>query len=113
MITYTIETGDLVHARFYTPNRDNVATQDFYITEIDGTVYQGGAISCDTAAGWELELRWKSLENLNLPSGLSEITVLLYDGTEVHAYGKGTSWTRETGEPLSTDQIFAWSEGYI
>ena len=113
MITYNIQPGDLVHARFYADDRSNVAIQDFYVSEIDGAVYKGGALPCDTSAGWEIELRAKSLENLALPATLSEITALLYNGQEVHAFGKGTSWTRESGEPLNVDHIFAWAEGHI
>lgn len=112
-LSYKIEVGDSVHCRLYNEDRSNVVTQTFDITEIKGSIYLGGVLPCDTSEGWEVELWEKSASNLALPESLSEITVLLSDGSIAHVFGKNTLWTRENGQSISVRQIFAWENGFI
>lgn len=112
MFKVKIEVGDTVHARFYSFDRSNVVTQNFTVTKIDGDVYYGGAIDCDTSQGWEVELTAKNPVNLCLPSTLSEITALLFDKSIVHLSGKHESWVTDSGEIVPVSSIFAWGLGH-
>ena len=49
-----IQVNDIVLATLQ--NGKSVATQNFTVTEIDGTKYLGGALECDTDAGWVVEV---------------------------------------------------------
>jgi hypothetical protein len=113
MSAQIIEVGDSVHARFYNADRSSVAIQDFEVTEIDGTVYKGGALDCDTSLGWELELVCKSLESLGLPESIAEITAYNVSGRAVYLTGKGVSWKTESGEEFPVSQILSWENGHI
>ena len=108
-----IQVNDTVHARYYDAERGNVAMQDFIVTSIEGNTYFGGAIPCDTESGWELELTAKTLENLALPTTLSEITVYDYQMVPIHLMGKGEVWVDAEGAPFVTDRILCWTEGHI
>jgi hypothetical protein len=113
MPSYTIEVGDTVHARVYSEDRSSVAVQEFTVSEIDGTIYRGGALDCDTAHGWELELLRKSPELLALPQTISEITAYNHSHKSVHLIGKGESWRTEDGEEFPISQILSWENGHI
>jgi hypothetical protein len=113
MMIPTIQVNDTVHARYYDAERGNAAIQDFIVTTIEGNTYLGGAIPCDVGAGWELEITAKTLENLALPSTLSEITAYDYRKTPIHLMGKGEVWVDSDGAPFATDRILCWTEGHI
>jgi hypothetical protein len=108
-----IEIGDKVHARFYSPERDKVAVQSFVVTDIQGTIYYGGALDCDTSTGWEVTLSVKAVNNLNLPSGLSEITVLDFINKKTHLTGKELTWRDNNGVIFPVDKILSWEEGHV
>jgi len=112
-MNYTIEVGDLVHARFYNEDRSRVMIQDFRVSIIDGTIYSGGAQDCDASAGWEIELVAKSFDNLNLPSEISEITAYDKYNKKHFLVGKQNSWRTEKGLPFNTVEIFRWEGGHI
>jgi hypothetical protein len=113
MINIALEVGDRVHARLYTPDRSDVATQDFNITAIEGTTYFGGPIPCNTEDGWELELTIKSMDNLALPETLAEITAYDLIGEKHHLMGKGLVWSTSVGEPFDCYRIVSWEPGHI
>jgi hypothetical protein len=113
MSTQTIEVGDVVHARFYNVDRSSVAIQEFTVSEIEGTVYRGGPLECDTSQGWELELLRKDPALLNLPTTISEITAYNHSHRAVHLTGKGDLWKTETGEEYPVSQILSWENGHI
>jgi hypothetical protein len=108
-----IQVGDLVHARLYNEDRSSVAMQDFYVTEITGTVYQGGALDCDTTNGWEIELVNRPIELLGLPEALSEITVFDKNDKPFHVMGKGENWLTQDGEKMELWKIYRWVDGHI
>jgi nitrogen fixation protein len=113
MLTQTIEVGDIVHARVYNVDRSSVAIQEFTVSEIDGTIYRGGALDCDTAQGWELELLRKSPELLNLPTTIAEITVYDHSHRAHHLTGKGDLWKTDSGEEYPVSQILSWENGHV
>jgi nitrogen fixation protein len=113
MPSYTIEVGDTVHARIYNEDKSSVAIQEFIVTEIEGTVYRGGALDCDLASGWELELLRKSPELLALPETISEITAYDHSRRAIYLTGKGESWRTESGEEFPVSQILSWENGHI
>lgn len=108
-----IEIYDEVHARYYNEDRTQVAVQNFTVTGISGTVYIGGALECDTSAGWSIELVRKSPVNYNLPSTLSEITITDAYGTRVNATGKGLTWRDDRGKTINLDKLVRWEEGHL
>lgn len=108
-----IEINDRVHARFYNENRTQVAVQNFTVTSIEGKVYKGGAMDCDTDAGWEIELIKKSRMNLNLPTELSEITVYNLKNVPTLLTGKGSVWRNNNGALYNLDNVFSWELGHI
>lgn len=108
-----IEINDKIHARLYNEDRSQVAVQNFIVTEIEGSIYRGGVIDCDTNAGWELELIRKSFSNLNLPTEISEITAYNHKDVPVLLTGKGSTWRDGNGSLYNTDNIFRWELGHI
>lgn len=108
-----IEVNDRVHARFYNEDRTQVAVQNFIVSVIDGDIYKGGAIDCDTTAGWEIELIKKALMNLNLPTDLSEITVYDLKDSPTLLTGKGSIWRNDKGALHNLDNVFRWESGHI
>lgn len=109
----SIEIGDKVHARFYNQDRTQVAVQSFIVTDIQNSIYYGGAIDCDIESGWSVELVSKALENLNLPTSLSEITA--YDLSNIKTYltGKETTWRDSDGRLYQLNRIVRWEEGHV
>jgi hypothetical protein len=112
-MTIQIEVNDKIHARFYNEDRTRVAVQNFTVTEINGNIYKGGALDCDTDAGWEIELIKKALMNLNLPAGLSEITVYDLKNIPTLLTGKGSVWRNNKGALHNLDNVFRWELGHI
>lgn len=109
----SIEVGDTVHARIYNEDRSSVAFQDFVVTEIDGNIYRGGALECNTELGWELELLRKSPALLNLPTTISEITAYDHSHRPTYLVGKGDVWKTESGEEYPVSQILSWENGHV
>ena len=109
----TIEVGDRVHARLYDQETGNVALQEFVVSSIKSKVYLGGALPCDTKNGWTVELLEKSLENLNLPQTISEITAYDVYGTPHHLIGKNDNWMTQDGAPFPVRQIFKWVAEHV
>jgi hypothetical protein len=108
-----IQIYDEVHARYYNEDRSQVAVQNFTVTAIEGTVYRGGALECDTSAGWSIELTRKSPINYDLPSTLSEITITDSYGRRINATGKGTTWRNDGGKIINLDKLVRWEEGHL
>jgi len=109
----TIEVGDKVHARLYNAETGTAAVQEFVVVSIEGALYFGGAITCDTSAGWTVEVIEKGLSNLNLPTALSEITAYgLYDNS-TRLMGKGENWVTLDGQSYPVRQIFRWVPGHV
>lgn len=108
-----IEVGDRVHARLYNHETGNVAIQEFVVSSVNGSTYNGGALPCDTEQGWEVELIEKGFSNLNLPETISEITA--YNSSEVpqHLIGKGQNWMTPSGETYPVRQIFRWVPDHV
>jgi hypothetical protein len=113
MINYTIQVGDYVHGRLYNEDRTNVAVQNFIVSEIDGTVYKGAVLDCDTSAGWEIELIRKSTTNLNLPSELSEITAYSKNDKKIYLTGKNKIWRDNNGKTVDPSTITKWEIGHV
>jgi hypothetical protein len=112
-MTIQIEVNDRVQGRFYNENRTQVAVQNFTVTEIDGKIYKGGALDCDTDSGWEIRLIKKALMNLGLPSELSEITVYDLKDSPTLLTGKGSVWRNNKGALHNLDNVFRWESGHI
>ena len=110
---YELEIGDYVHARFYSSDRTSVATQNFLVSAIDGTIYAGGALDCDTANGWSIELLRKARRNLHLPTELSEITVFDKKDNKTYLTGKEPKWRTENGNLYTIDNVVRWEEGHV
>ena len=109
----TPEIGDRVHARLYNHETGSAAIQEFLVSSIEGTTYLGGALPCDTASGWTVEVIEKAINNLNLPPVLSEITAYgLYDNP-THIIGKGENWMTLEGQNYPVRQIFRWVPGHV
>ena len=113
MSTYEIQVGDFVHGRLYNEDRSSVVVQDFVISEIDGVIFKGGVLDCDTAAGWEIELIRKSRSNLNLPAELSEITGYGKNGKKYFLTGKGSVWRDEQGRAVDIFILTSWEAGHV
>ena len=109
----TIEVGDRVHARLYNNETGSAAIQEFVVSGIDKAVYSGGALPCDTSAGWTIELLEKSVNNLNLPVAISEITAYSPSGGQQHLVGKGENWMTPAGQSYSVRQIASWVPGHV
>lgn len=104
-----IELGDFVHATLFNEANDSVLIQQFAVTEIlDGSIYKGGELDCDTNGRWTVELISKSLENLNLPTTISEIVVTDKYGARHKLVGKNTSWRDEKGQLFDVINIVSW-----
>lgn len=108
MTEIIFEIGDSVHATFHNNETDTVAAQQFVITGIDGTKFLGGALECDTNAGWVVELLNKSLSNLNLPSVISEIYVVNKRGLSTLVVGKNDTWRDSDGKLIELLDIIRW-----
>jgi len=65
-----IQVNDIVRATLQ--DGKSTAVQNFTVSEIDGTKYFGGALECDTEAGWVVEILRKNIDNLALPETISE-----------------------------------------
>ena len=108
-----IEVGDYVHGRLYSEDRTNVVVQDFSVSSIDGTVYTGGVMDCDTSLGWEIELIRKSVPNLNLPQVLSEITGYDRYNKKIHLTGKARAWRDNRGAQIDVETLITWENGHV
>lgn len=113
MSNYELQVGDYVHGRLYNEDRSNVVVQDFIVSEIDGTVFKGGVLDCDTATGWEIELVRKSKANLNLPETLSEITGYDRSNKKYHLTGKGSIWRNDQGKSIDIFILTNWENGHV
>lgn len=108
----TIQVKDLVHARLYNPETRAIAVQEFRVTAINGTSYEGGSLPCDTAEGWTVEVSRKALENLALPTTISEITVTDISNNQHQLTGKNDVWRDATGKFFDVNLIISWREGH-
>lgn len=113
MNEFNIEVGDFVHGRLYNEDRTNVAVQNFSVKFIDGTVYKGGVLDCDTSNGWSIELIRKAISNLNLPSELSEITGCDRSGKKIHLTGKARVWRDDKGRQIDIETLVSWENGHV
>jgi hypothetical protein len=107
-----IQVNDLVQARFYNEETGSMAMQDFVVTAINGTIYKGGALPCDLADGWTIELLRKNVENLALPTSISEITVKDISNKEHSLIGKNDVWRDLNGQLFDVNLIIEWREGH-
>jgi hypothetical protein len=107
-----IQINDVVHATFYNEVTRSSAAQGFKVTNINGTSYEGGALPCDTAAGWTLEIVKKDFANLNLPTVISEITVTDRSNNEHKLVGKNDLWRDMNGKFFAVDLIIEWRDGH-
>ena len=104
-----IQVGDFVHATYHNPETDAVVIQQFVVTEIyDSTLFKGGELDCDTTGNWTVELLSRGLENLNLPSVISEIIATDKRGNTHKLIGKNTSWRDENGKVYEVSEIVSW-----
>lgn len=108
----TIQVNDLLHARLVNPETRAVAVQEFRVTAIDGTSYEGGPLPCDTADGWTVEVARKALENLALPSTISEITVTDISNNQHQLIGKESTWRDSNGTLFDVNLIMSWRDGH-
>lgn len=108
-----IEVGDYVHGRLYNEDRSNVVVQDFAVKSIDGTVYTGGVLDCDTSAGWSIELIRKFVPNLNLPQELSEITGYDKYNNKIYLTGKARVWRDSNGAQIDIETLVNWENGHV
>jgi hypothetical protein len=108
-----IEVGDYVHGRLYDEDRTNVVVQDFVVKSIEGTIYKGGVIDCDTSAGWSIELIRKFVPNLNLPQELSEITGYDRYNKKIHLTGKVRLWRDDRGRQIDVETLVTWENGHV
>ena len=102
-----IQVNDIVIATLQDGN--SIATQNFVVTEIDGTKYIGGALECDTANGWVVEILRKNIDNLALPQTISEIRVIDRSDNLHDLVGKGTTWRDQNGNLFDVANIISWS----
>ena len=107
-----IEINDYVHATLYNQETKSVAVQDFKVTAIDGTSYQGGALACDTVDGWHVEVTRKDITNLNLPTTISEITATDASNNTHELVGKNTTWRDSSGSLFDVNLILEWRAGH-
>ena len=111
MFSPEIEIGDFVHATLFNQNNDSVLIQQFVVTEIEEDLtytYKGGEIDCALDNGWTVELISKGLENLNLPTIISEIVATDKQGNTHKLVGKNTSWRDEDGKSYEVSEIVSW-----
>ena len=107
-----IQINDTVHATFYNESTNSTAAQSFKVTNIAGTLYEGGALPCDTSAGWTLEVVKKDFANLNLPTVISEITAKDVSNNEHKLVGKNDLWRDTNGKFFAVDLIIEWRDGH-
>jgi hypothetical protein len=110
MSNIEIQVGDFVHATLFNQNNDSVLIQQFVVTEIgeESTTYRGGEIDCDLSSGWTVELISRGLENLNLPTSISEIIATDKRGNLHHLVGKNIIWRDQDGRPFEVSEIVSW-----
>lgn len=113
MTEQNIQIGDFVQGRLYNEDRTSVAVQNFIVSSIDGTVYGGAVLECDTAAGWQVKLIRKLPENLNLPQVLSEITAYDRNNKKYYLTGKSDTWRNENGNLIDVGTLVSWEDGHI
>ena len=87
----------------------SVAVQNFTVTKIEGTKYYGGALECDTVAGWVVEILRKDIHNLALPETISEIRAIDRSNNSHDLVGKGTTWRDIDGNLFEVANIVSWS----
>ena len=102
-----IQVNDIVRATLQVDG--STAAQNFTVTEIDGTKYLGGALECDTANGWVVEILRKNIDNLALPETISEIRVTDRSNRVHELVGKGTAWRDSNGNLFDVANIISWS----
>jgi hypothetical protein len=102
-----IEVNDIIRATLQ--DGKSTAVQNFTVSEIDGTKYLGGALECDTANGWVVEILRKNIDNLALPETLSEIRVTDRSNRVHELVGKGTAWRDSNGNLFDVANIISWS----
>jgi hypothetical protein len=107
-----IEINDFVHATLQNETAKSVAVQDFKVSAINGTSYEGGVLPCDTNDGWYVEVVRKDLSNLNLPTSVSEITVIDASNNSHELTGKNTTWRNAKGEIFDVNLIMEWRTGH-
>lgn len=103
-----IQVGDFVHATLYNANTDAVLIQQFVVTETDGIVFRGGELDCDITGNWTVELIRKGLENLNLPTTISEIVATDKRGNYHHLVGKNETWRDDNGALFDVADMVSW-----
>jgi hypothetical protein len=104
-----IEVKDFIHATYTNPSNGAVMVQQFVLTEVDGTLYKGGAVDCDTANGWTVEILRKDVSNLRLPSTISEIVVTDRSNNKHLLVGKGENWKDEKGKLFEISGVVSWA----
>ena len=102
-----IQVNDIVVATLQVGK--SVAVQNFTVTEIDGTKYFGGALECDTDAGWVVEILRKNIDNLALPQTISEIRAIDRSNNSHDLTGKGITWRDQNGNLFDVANIISWS----
>lgn len=107
-----IQVNDIIHASLHNAETGSTAVQRFKVSAINGTSYEGGAIPCDTAAGWYVELTKKDLANLSLPSTISEITAKDISGNSHYLTGKDLVWRDASGALFDVNLILEWKHGH-
>ncbi len=107
-----IEVNDIVYASLYNEATNSTAAQSFKVTAVTGTSYEGGALSCDTADGWYVELSRKDLANLNLPEEISEITAYDISNNSHFLTGKSVTWRDQDGKVFDVSLILDWKLGH-
>jgi len=110
MTHFEIEVGDFVHATLYNQETDSVLIQQFVVTGLDEELglCTGGEIDCDFNNGWTVELISKGLDNLNLPTSISEIVATDKRGKSHHLVGKNTTWRDQDGKQFEVSEIVSW-----
>ena len=104
-----IQPGDVVEATLVDSETQNAVSQLFTVTAISNGVYSGGQFEVDTAAGWQVRLSRKSLENLNLPTALSEVYMIDRSNVSRRVIGRGEVWRDEAGTLVDLTDVFAWT----
>lgn len=107
-----IQVNDLIHARMVNSETRAIAVQEFKVTAINGTSYEGGPLPCDTADGWTVEVSRKDLANLALPNVISEITVVDISNNQHQLTGKETLWRDNNGQFFDVNLIMSWRDGH-
>lgn len=104
-----IQPGDVVEARLVDQeDPQRVVIQQFTVTGVEGTMYHGATIDCDTGSGWQVRLVRKDLANLQLPTTISEIVAKDRSNVPHLLTGKGETWRDETGALFDPYEIFSW-----